>query len=88
MASLKDMLDQFVEDGVLTRDEHDQFIEQVSADGKIDEEERAQISRMFALIRDGKLVVVDSERERFAAMKQREAELAALKSAEKPEGSS
>ena len=73
MASLKEMLDQFVEDGILTRDEHDQFIEQVSADGKIDNEERAQISRMFQLIREGKLTVVDSERERFDEMKRREA---------------
>jgi hypothetical protein len=73
MGSLKEMLDQFVEDGVLTRDEHDQFIEQVSADGKIDDEERAEISRMFQLIRDGKLTVVDNERERFAEMKRREA---------------
>lgn len=73
MPSLKEMLDQFVEDGVLTRDEHDQFIEQVSADGKIDDEERAQISRMFQLIKEGKLTVVDSERERFAEMKRREA---------------
>jgi len=73
MASLKQMLDHFVEDGILTRDEHDQFIEQVSADGKIDDEERAQISRMFQLIREGKLTVVDSERERFVEMKRREA---------------
>lgn len=73
MASLKEMLDLFVEDGVLTRDEHDQFIETVSADGKIDNEERAQISRMFQLIREGKLTVVDSERERSDEMKRREA---------------
>ncbi len=79
MASLKEMLDHYVEDGILTREEHDQFIEQVSADGKIDPEERAQISRMFSLIKEGKLVVVDSERERYAEMKKRQAELDALK---------
>ncbi len=73
MGALKEMLDAFVEDGILTREEHDQFIEQVSADAKIDAEERAQISRMFQLIRDGKLMVVDNERERFAEMKRREA---------------
>ncbi|MFN8389874.1 MAG: hypothetical protein U0136_06265 [Bdellovibrionota bacterium] len=77
MASLKEMLDSFVADGVLTRDEHDEFIAAVSADGKIDDEERAQISRMFQLIRDGKLTVVDTERERFAEMKRREAAAAA-----------
>ena len=73
MASLKEMLDAFVEDGVLTRDEHDEFIAAVSADGKIDDDEKAQMSRMFALIKEGKLVVVDTERERFAEMKRREA---------------
>lgn len=73
MPSLKEMLDHFIEDGVLTREEHDQFIEQMSADGKIDDEERKEISRMFQLIKEGKLVVVDNERERFAEMKKREA---------------
>jgi len=77
MASLKEMLDAFVEDGVLTRDEHDEFIAAVSADGKIDDDEKAQMSRMFALIKEGKLVVVDNERERFAEMKRREAAAAA-----------
>ena len=83
MPSVKEMLDQFIADGVLTRDEHDMFIEQVSADGKIDDDERAQISRMFALINEGKLVIVDSERERYAAIKEREAAIAALKVNEK-----
>ena len=73
MSSLKEMMDQFVADGVLTRDEHDEFIETVHADGKIDDDERAQISRMFQLIREGKLKVVDSERDRFEAIKRKEA---------------
>lgn len=73
MGSLKEMLDQYIEDGVLTREEHDEFMEQIHADGKIDAEEKAEISRMFQLIREGKLVVVDNERERFAEMKKREA---------------
>ncbi len=73
MASLKEMFDQFIADGVLTREEHDEFIEAIHADGKIDDEERAQISRMFTLIKEGKLKVVDTERERFAEIKKREA---------------
>ncbi len=67
------MLDKFVEDGVLTREEHDQFIEQVSADGKIDPEERIQMQRMFELIKTGKLKVVDEEREKFDLIKKKEA---------------
>ncbi len=73
MSTLKDMLDKFVEDGVLTREEHDQFIEQVSADGKIDPEERIQMQRMFELIKTGKLKVVDEEREKFDLIKKKEA---------------
>ena len=73
MASLKDMLDRFIEDGVLTRQEHDLFIEQIHADGKIDDSEKAQISRMFQLIREGKLKIVDEEREAIEIIKKREA---------------
>ncbi len=73
MGKIKEIFDKFVEDGVLTRDEHDLFIEQIHADGKIDEEEKGQISRMFALIKEGKLQIVDSEREKFEIMKKKEA---------------
>lgn len=73
MGLVKDMLDKFIADGVLTRDEHDQFIEQIHADGKIDDEEKAQISRMFSLIKDGSLKIVDQEREKFEEIKRRQA---------------
>lgn len=73
MPTLKEMLDQFIEDGVLTREEHDLFIDAISADGRIDQEERAQITRMFQLIRDGKLKVVDEEREASEIRKRRDA---------------
>ena len=73
MPTLKEMLDQFIEDGVLTREEHDLFIDAISKDGKIDQEERAEISRMFQLIRDGKLKVVDEEREKSEILKKAEA---------------
>ncbi len=51
MSSLKEMLDQFIADGVLTRDEHDEFIEAVHADGKIDDEEKAQIEALQAEVK-------------------------------------
>lgn len=73
MSNIKELFDKFIEDGVLTRDEHDMFIEQIHADGKIDEEEKAQISRMFSLIKEGKLQIVDSEREKYELMKKKEA---------------
>lgn len=81
MSTIRSMLDKFIEDGIITRDEHDQFVEQMSADGKIDDDERSQISRMFQLIREGKLKVVDHEREKFDALKRKElAEKLAAKS--------
>ena len=80
MSLIKSMLDKFIEDGVLTKDEHDQFIEQISADGKIDVEEKAQMSRMFQLIKEGKLKVVDEEREKFAILKKKEELQKAIKS--------
>ena len=81
MGLVKDMLDKFIEDGVLTRDEHDQFIDQIHADGKIDDEESAQISRMFTLIREGKLRVVDHEREKFEEIKRKQAAATTAKAA-------
>ena len=67
MATVKELVDQIIADGVLTREEHDSFIEQVHADGQIDEEESEQISRLFRLIQDGTLKVVDEEREKAEA---------------------
>jgi hypothetical protein len=69
MPSIKELVDQIIEDGVLTREEHDSFIEQVHADGEIDQEESEQISRLFRLIQEGKLKVVDEERENAEAMR-------------------
>ena len=80
MGLVKDMLDKFIEDGVLTRDEHDQFIEQIHADGKIDDDEKAQISRMFSLIKDGTLKIVDHEREKFEEIKRKQTEAAKVAS--------
>ncbi|OVE79816.1 hypothetical protein BVY02_02210 [bacterium J17] len=63
MENIKDMVDRFVEDGVMTREEHDEFVEAMHKDGDIDEEEKAEITRIFTLIREGKLKIVDPERE-------------------------
>ena len=73
MGQIKDIVDKIIEDGVLTREEHDAFIDQVHADGQIDEEESEQISRIFKLIAEGKLTVVNDERE--ASEKKRQEEL-------------
>ena len=63
MSNIKELFEEIVEDGVITRDEHDMFMDMIHADGQIDAEESEQISRMFRLIKEGKLRIVDSDRE-------------------------
>ena len=58
MESIKELLDRIIEDGVMTAEEHSEFIRRVNADGEIDDEESEQIARLFQLISDGKLKVV------------------------------
>ena len=74
MSSIKDLLDQIIADGVITQEEHDEFITQIGADGKIDAEESAQISRLFRLIQDGTIRIVDSDREKAMAARQADLE--------------
>jgi len=74
MASIKELVDQIIADGVLTREEHDSFIEQVHADGEIDQEESEQISRLFRMIQEGQLKVVDEEREKAEALRRMDLE--------------
>ncbi|MCB0345792.1 MAG: hypothetical protein KDD66_11795 [Bdellovibrionales bacterium] len=71
--NIKEMVDKYIEDGVMTREEHDEFIKLVHADGVIDDEESEQISRIFKLISDGKLVIVDEMREKFEKKRQEDA---------------
>ena len=56
-------MDRILADGVLTAAEHDQFLELIHADGEVDEEESAAISQIFKLLQEGKLKVVDEERD-------------------------
>lgn len=66
MSNIKELFELIVADGVITRAEHDEFIDAIHEDGKIDEEENRLFSEMFAMIRDGKIKVVDEEREAYA----------------------
>ena len=71
---LQQVLDRAIEDGVLTNDEHDQLMTRIHRDGQIDPEESAIISRLFALIREGKLKIVDSDREAAEIIRKKELE--------------
>ena len=72
MAKVIEMLDQIIEDGIMTSEEHEALMEEIHADGKIDEIEKAQISRIFRLIKEGKLKIVDEEREKHEARRREE----------------
>ena len=56
--NIKELVDQIVEDGKLTLEEHIQFIKAVNEDGVIDEEEYKQITRILEMIKNGELKVV------------------------------
>jgi hypothetical protein len=76
MSSIKEQVDRYIEDGVMTKQEHEAFIAEVHKDGVIDDGESEQISRIFKLISEGKLVIVDEMRDEFE--KKRKEEEAAL----------
>ena len=69
---IKELFDEIIDDGIITREEHDAFIEEMAADGKIDEEESAIITKMFAMIKEGKIKIVDSERDALELKKKKE----------------
>lgn len=73
-SEIKQMVDRYIEDGVMTREEHEEFIQLVHKDGVIDDDESEQISRIFKLINEGKLVIVDEMREKFEKKRREEAE--------------
>lgn len=62
MGALKEFVDQIIADGIITNDEHEEFMRLVHQDGEIDAAESAQISRIFALIREGKVQIVDNSK--------------------------
>jgi hypothetical protein len=72
MSKVIEMLDEIIADGIMTSAEHEALMEEIHADGKIDEVERAQISRIFKLIQEGKLKIVDEEREKHEARRRDE----------------
>jgi len=69
---IKALVDSIVDDGVMTLDEHDELMELMHADGEIDEEESAQISRIFKLLQSGELRVVDEERDHYQSLRAKE----------------
>lgn len=77
MSEIKELVDRYVEDGVMTKQEHESLIEQIHKDGVIDENESEQIARVFKLISAGELVIVDEVREKFEQKRQEHQEAVA-----------
>ncbi len=63
MSELKRFVDEIIEDGIITADEHQQFTDLVHDDGEIDAEESEQISRIFRLVSEGKVRILDESRD-------------------------
>ena len=61
-SELTQVLDRIIKDGVVTQDEYDRFIELVHLDGKISEEERAELSRLFRLVQSGEIEIINEDR--------------------------
>ena len=64
MGNITELFNKIIEDGVITREEYDEFFEEMQRDGVIDEEESALISKMFQLIQSNEIKIVDDEREK------------------------
>ncbi len=55
--SIKELVDRIIEDGVITKAEHEEFLLKVKENGKIDSEESKQISRLRKMIEKGELKI-------------------------------
>lgn len=56
--SIKELVDQILEDRKITRTEQNELNAAMRADDKITKDEEEQIDRVFKLIQDGKIKVV------------------------------
>ena len=55
--NIKELVDRIVSDGRLTLNEHKYLIKKINEDGKIDQEENEQITRVLSMIKNGKLIL-------------------------------
>ena len=59
--NIKELVDRIVSDGRLTVREHNLLLEKIHKDGKIDQEENEQITRILNMIKNGKLKLVEKK---------------------------
>jgi len=57
MTSIKELADKILEDGKISKEEYQEFLQTIHADGTVDAEEKEQIDRIHQLIKEGKVEV-------------------------------
>lgn len=62
-AQVGEILDSAIACGELSQDEHDLIMTKIHADGQIDENEKEQLSRLFAALQSGALKITESDRQ-------------------------
>ncbi|MFC1516589.1 hypothetical protein ACFL7E_07520 [Thermodesulfobacteriota bacterium] len=55
--NIKELVDRIVSDGRLTLKEHKLLLRKINLDGKMDQEEHDQVTRILEMIKKGKLKV-------------------------------
>lgn len=55
MEDIKALVDRIIADGKITEAEYNELLENVHADDVVDAEEKAQIDRVYQLIKEGKI---------------------------------
>ena len=61
MNSIDELIDNSIASGSMTRKEHDWIMHQIQKDGEIDQNESAQLSRLFSAVRCGDIEIVEEE---------------------------
>jgi uncharacterized protein (AIM24 family) len=63
MNDVKSLVDGYAKRGFMTQAQYDSLMEQIQQDGQVDDDESLQVSRIFKLVQEGTLKIVDSEQE-------------------------
>lgn len=74
MSEIREFVEEIIADGIITPEEHESFMALVHADGVIDADESAELTRIFRLIKEGKVKIVERsqsnpDREKFEQQK-------------------
>lgn len=57
--NIKELVERVMEDGVVTKKEHQKILKEISKDGQLDEDEAKEIQRLVDKIDSGELTVIE-----------------------------